>query len=178
MAQPPKDAPSMPPVEPPFQPPARQPVRPLVKNRLRLVTASQTNFGNLHAATLPAGTPFDHALDPALWSNVAGELRANDQIQIYADTGEFYGVVYVRSVVGGGGVKTSVAVAKVSYVEFDGLPGPSSAERVFRVAYMGPHQRWCVIRIADSKVVAEQMESTEAAEVQMKALERAQIKAA
>jgi hypothetical protein len=49
---------------------------------------------------------------------------------------------------------------------------------VFRISYMGPHERWCVIRIADGKVMARQLDITEAAETQMKALERAQVKAA
>jgi hypothetical protein len=174
MAQPPKDAPPIPP-DASYPMPALPPVKPLQKNRLKRITSSESNFGNLHAATLPAGTPFEHALDSAMWNNV--ELRANDQVQVHEDGGSYYGLVYIRAVAGGGGVKTSVAVAKLFYVQFDGLPAPSSGERIFRVAYMGPHQRWCVIRIADSKAVADQMESAEAAELQMKALERAQIKA-
>jgi hypothetical protein len=180
MAQPEKNAPPAPPIPPdaPSYPmPALPPVKPLQKNRLKRITSSESNFGNLHGATLPAGTPFEHALDSAMWSNVATELRANDQVQIHEDGGGYYGLVYIRAVAGGGGVKTNVAVAKLFYVQFDGLPAPSSGERVFRVAYMGPHQRWCVIRIADGKAVADQMESAEAAELQMKALERAQIKA-
>jgi hypothetical protein len=177
MAQP-ATAPPMPPAEPPFQAPARQPVRPLQQNRLKLITGSATNFGNLHGATLPAGTPFHHALDSAMWGNVASELRANDQVQIHADDGTFYGLVYVRSVAGGGGVRASVAVSNILYVEFDDLPASASNVAVFRISYMGPHERWCVIRIADGKVMARQLDITEAAETQMKALERAQVKAA
>jgi hypothetical protein len=177
MAQPAKDAPPLAPAEPQFQAPARQPVRPLQKNRLKLIAASQTNFGNLHGAVLSAGTPFHHALDSAMWNNVASDLRANDQIQIHEDGGQFYGLVYVRRVAGGGGVKASVAVSKLFYVEFDEIQA-STSNAAFRVAYQGPHQRWCVIRIADGKIMGDQFDSTEAAEVQMKALERAQVKAA
>jgi hypothetical protein len=122
----------MPPAEPPFQAPARQPVRPLQASRLKLITASATSFGNLHGATLPAGTPFHHALDSAMWGNVASELRSNDQVQIHADDGTFYGLIYVRSVVGGRGVKANVAVSKIFYVEFDDLPSAASGEKIFR----------------------------------------------
>jgi hypothetical protein len=83
----------------------------------------------------------------------------NDQSQIHEDSGRYYGLIYIRAVSGGGGVKASVAVAKPFYVHFDGLPAPTSSVTVFRIAYMGPHQRWCVIRIYSVQVSSKQGQS-------------------
>jgi hypothetical protein len=153
-----------------------RPIKPLVARRFRTITSSEANFGNLHAATLEAGTPFEHALDSAFWCNCT--LRPSDQIQIHADDARFYGLVYVRSVAGGGGAKTTVSVAKLSYVEFDDLPTMASAPPQYRVEHKGPHFEWTVVRLADGKHMVEHLASRQDAENSMRGLENSHRKAA
>jgi hypothetical protein len=181
MAQPAKDTalplspgPQVPPTVATSTPP--RPIKPLVARRFRTITSSEANFGNLHAATLEAGTPFEHALDSAFWCNCT--LRPSDQIQIHVDDGRYYGLIYVRSVAGGGGAKTTVSVAKLSYVEFDGLPTATSAPPQYRVEHKGPHFEWTVVRLADGKHMLEHLASREAAETSMRGLENSHRKAA
>jgi len=165
--------------KPLFPPSPPLPMRPLAKGRLKLICASACNFGNLHGAVLPAGTPFEHVFSEEFWANHAGDLRPNDQIDILSDDSRFYGRVYVRMVSGStAGQKTRANVAKISYVEFDEAPVPASHAAAYRTEYCGPHKRWCVMRIADGKPVAENLESEEAAATQMKGLERSLVKAA
>ena len=164
----------------PLPPPAdgKPVVRPLAKGRMRLICASACNYGNLHGAVLPAGTPFDYVFSEEFWANHAGDLRPNDQIDVLSDDARFYGRVFVRMVSGStAGQKTRANVAKISYVEFDEAPAPHHAA-AYRTEYCGPHKRWCVMRVADGKPAVENLDSEEAAETQMKGLERSLVKAA
>jgi hypothetical protein len=149
-----------------------RPIKPLVARRLRTITSSEANFGNLHAATLEAGSPFDHALDPNFWTNVTTMLRASDRIEVHSDDSCFFGLLYVRAVAGGGGAKATVSVAKILHTEFGDLPTTTSAPPLYRVEHKGPHFEWTVIRLSDGKHMVEHLATREAAETALKGVER------
>jgi hypothetical protein len=173
-AAPAQSTPAAPPPGAPARPQIKQfeqitATRPLAKGRRRVLSSSEANFANLHGAVLPAGTPFEDALQPSFWSNHAAELRVSDQIQIHVDDGRYYGLLYVRSV--STGSKPTVLVATLSHVEFDAVTASDSAPPAYKVEHLGPHLEWCVIRLADGKAVAEHLGSRDDAERQMRAIE-------
>ena len=81
------------PAEPITVVPPKPPAKPLANNRLRLICASSSDICNRFAAVLPAGTPFEAALEPGFWSNVCSRLRISDVVEIHSDTRGFYGEV-------------------------------------------------------------------------------------
>jgi hypothetical protein len=146
-----------------------RPVKPLAQGRRRVLHSSEAQYGSTHGAVLPAGTPFSDALSGEFWLNHAQELRPNDEIKVFCDDGKYTGVLLVRAVAGGGGVKSHVSVAQLSYIAFDDLPASASARPEYKVEHRGAHLQWCVIRIADDKAVVEHLDSEEAAGNQLKA---------
>ena len=149
------------------------PPKPLPVDRLKVIHSSEANICNRLAATLPPGTPFTAALDPSFWSNVgAMKLHIGDTVEIHSESRSFFGTIYVRDL-----TKTRAFVGKLDYVEFGAIA--QSAESVsHRVEYLGLHLKWGIRRLADGKVVRESLESKEAAELALQAMERSQTKAA
>jgi hypothetical protein len=143
-------------------------IKPLAQGRRRVLHSSEAQYGNLHGAVLPAGTPFSDALSGEFWGNHVQDLRPNDEIKIFCDDGRYVGVLLVRAVAGGGGSRANISVAQLSYLEFDDLPA-SAARPEYKVEHRGAHLQWCIIRIADDKAVVEHLDSQEVAEIQMKA---------
>jgi hypothetical protein len=143
--------------------------KPLEQRRIKLIRASESDMGNLWAAILPAGMPFSAVLSPGLWSNAAARLNVGDTIEIHCDDQSFFGRVLVRQLGGAaaGKLHTHAGVAKLEYHEFD-QPTPSDNALSHKVEHKGPHLKWCVIRIADGKVVADSHASKDTAETAMK----------
>jgi hypothetical protein len=160
------------PMAPPAHPIAVLVPKPLVNNRLKLICSSASDIGNHWAAVLPIGVSFSAALQPEFWSNLSTQLRIGDVIDIHGDARDFFGRVYVRDT-----GRTRASVAKLEYHEFDAL-APAGDPSSHRVKYSGPHTKWGIERIADGKLVKDNLDSKEAAEVALKGMERANVKVA
>lgn len=131
-------------------------VKALPEGRLKLVLSSAADVGNGFAAVTPAGTPFDHVLAPEFWAHTAHKLHAGDEIAVHTDDGRYFGRVYVRHVSAPGAQRLNnrAIVAKLDYHEFDELKA-SAADKDYDVRWMGPHMKWCVVALADQRVLKE-----------------------
>jgi hypothetical protein len=147
------------------------PFRPLQVNRLKLIRSSESDFGNVHAAVLPAGTDFSDALRSDFWALVAHRLRPADQIEIHVDTQVFYGRLLVRDVTGTGANKTRAVVSQLERHHFDQLERTDEAV-THEIRHQGPHLRWCVIRRSDGKIVSDGHDSKEVAESALRNITR------
>jgi hypothetical protein len=149
--------------------------KPLEQRRLRLLRASESaDFGNLWAAVLPAGVPFEAALAPRFWVNHATRLHVGDQIEIHIDDQSFFGRLLVRHLGGAtpGKTHTEADVVRLEYYEFDQVVPVDDAAATHRVEHRGPHLQHCVVRVSDGKIVSDGNGSKEAAEAALKALMR------
>jgi hypothetical protein len=145
--------------------------KPLANGRLRVIRSSESDIANLWAAVTITGTKWDDVLTPEFWSLHAHRLRVGDTVEIHTDDQRYFGRVLVRQVSGAGGNKTRASVAQLELHEFDRLK-PSDDIATHRVEHKGPHLKWCVVRIADGKIVAEGHDTRDAAESAMKAIVR------
>jgi hypothetical protein len=146
---------------------AKPPIRPLELRRLKLIASSASDLGNYWAAIVPTGVTVDTILQPEFWANVADKIRPADSIEATNDGLDFLARFFVRSV-----GRARVSVALIQHVEFDALP-ENSEPAAHRIKFGGPHNRWCVERIADGKTVKDNLETREDAETALKAIERA-----
>jgi hypothetical protein len=140
--------------------------KPLAMNRLKLICGSSSDIANHFAAVLTSGTPFASVLNPEFWSNHAPQLRVGDSIEVHCDDRSWFGRVYVRDV-----TRKRASVSQIEFVEFGELAQSTDAS-LYRVKYAGPHVKWGIELVADGKLVREGLETQEAAEVALKALER------
>jgi hypothetical protein len=147
--------------------PARPPIRPLEARRLKLVCSSASDIGNHWAVVIPADVSIETVLEPAWWANVATQLRVADTVDVHRDDRTLYAKLYVRAV-----GRARVAVALIQQVEFGALETETASEPAsHRVKYGGPHNKWCVERILDRKVVKDGCDTREDAETAMKGIE-------
>jgi hypothetical protein len=150
-------------------PPAPRPVKPLAQGRLRLVNSSSSDVQNHWCAVLPAEIGFEAALEPSFFSAHADKLRVGDVIDISCDSRSWFGSVYVRDV-----SRTRILVGRLGYHEFDALSKSATDPSLYRIEFRGSHLKWVIESVADGRAVREGFESKEAAEVQLKGLERSQ----
>jgi hypothetical protein len=155
------------PAAPPPGAPARPQIKPLEQRRLKLVCSSASDIGNHWAIVVPADVTLEVALEPAFWSNVAPQLRVADIVDVHRDDRTLYAKLYVRAV-----GRARVAVALIQSIEFGELETETTSEPVsHRLKYGGPHDKWCVERILDRKVVKDGCDTREDAETALKAIE-------
>jgi hypothetical protein len=151
------------------------PFRPLQVNRLKLIRSSESDLGNLHAAVLPAGTPFEHALRPEVFGLVAHRLRIGDQIEVHVDDQTFFGRLLVRDVSGQGQVKTRASCARLELHHFDKVETDTAA-LTHQVRHAGPHLKWSIYRLADGKLIKDGFEERADAEKALASITRVPVK--
>ena len=150
------------------------PPNPLAQSRVKLVRSSEADLGNLWAAILPTGTPFESVLVPSLWSNHAMRMHVGDQVEVHADDQSFFGRVLVRQLGGTGAGKlyTQATVAVLEHYEFDRVALDENAEK-YKIEHRGAHLKFCVVTTLDSKIVSDGHTTKEAADMSMRGLLRA-----
>jgi hypothetical protein len=147
--------------------PGKPPIRPLETRRLKLVCSSASDIGNHWAIVVPTGVTMETILAPEFWSNVAPQLRVADIVDVHRDDRTLYAKLYVRAV-----GRARVAVALIQSIEFGELETETASEPAsHRVKYGGPHNKWCVERILDRKVVKDGCDTMEDAETALKGIE-------
>lgn len=148
----------------------RRAVKGLPEFRLQLTRASAGDVNNHFAAKMPAGTPFEHVLDPEFWAHTAYKLRAGDEISILADDVSYYGRVYVRAVSAPGAQKLNnrAVVGKLELVEFDKIESGFHSSS-HEVKHLGLHKKWCVVSTSDQRVVKEGCGTQEEAQTWVRA---------
>jgi hypothetical protein len=166
--------PPRPPAEPPAAasaPPPAPPrrVRPAAPNQLQLVEYAVHRF----SLTLKHDQVFEDLLEPGFWANVSDRLIPCDTIDVHAHDRSFYAELYVREVARAqvrAGAKGGALVHVLRYVEFDPAGARPKVEPEHEVRFLGPAQGWCVIRISDQRIVAENLPDRGAAEKQLAGL--------
>lgn len=148
----------------------RREVKGLPEFRLQLTRASAGDVNNHFAAKMPAGTPFEHALDPEFWAHTAYKLRPGDEISLLADDVSYYGRVYVRAVSAPGAQKLNnrAIVGKLELVEFDKIESGFHSSS-HEVKHLGLHKKWCVVSTADQRIVKEGCGTQEEAQTWVRA---------
>ncbi len=169
---PPTEQSAVAPTELPAEPAAAKPFRPLANGRLKLIRGSETNFGNLWGAVLSAETTLDDATDPAFWSNHAHVVRASDEIRIEWDDGRGLVRAFVRQVSGAGTNMSRVAIAIESTCDFDPIRQLPAAAGGYGIEFRGPHLKFVIVRLSDTKIVGENYDSPQAASTALQAIIR------
>jgi hypothetical protein len=146
-------------------------VKPLANSRLKVLRSSESDFGNQFGAVLETGTPLADMLDPAFWSLHANKMRVGDIVEIHIDDLSLFARVLVREVSGVSANKNRAVVAMLEKHEFSRLQ-PSEDVTTHQVQHLGPHRRWCVLRLSDQRAVSEGHETREIAEAAMRSLAR------
>jgi hypothetical protein len=151
------------------------PFRPLAVSRMRVIRSSETDFGNVHGVVTPAGTPVEFLTRPEYWQLHANRLRIADTIEAHTDDGVYFARLLVRSVDGTGAAKTRATVALLEVHRFDVLE-PDFTATTHKVEMKGPHLRWCVVRIADNKIISDGHDSADVAEAALRNVVRTPVK--
>jgi len=148
--------------------------KPLEQGRIKLIRASESDIGDVFAAILPAGTPFESALAPGYWSNGAARMHVGDQIEIRCDDQTYFGRVLVRNLSGAASGKqhTRADVARLEFHEFD-RPSTEDSSPTHKIEHKGPHLKHCVVRLSDEKIVSDGHVTKEAAQAAMAGILRA-----
>jgi hypothetical protein len=137
--KPAQDAPPAPPSPPQGAvPPA--PFVPLRPDRWQL--REHRNPG--HWICVEPGTTLEQLLEPAFWANVARHLRPNVTVEVHWDDSSQFAELYVTSA-----GRNWAAVSLLRHHEL-ARHAPVSQEAQFKVAWMGPVDKFAVIRLKDS----------------------------
>lgn len=113
-------------------------------------------FGNAEhkqnnwVADLPMKVSLEDALEPSYWAHVAEQMQPLDEIKLRAEDGSW--VAYLIVTMCGRNYARVALDRKIELGEKLAAPVTSIKHRV---EWKGPKNKWCVIRIADSKMVRE-----------------------
>lgn len=144
---------------------------PSIEARLKIQHASDCDMGNVHALTTQHGTPFEHVLEPEFWANIAHKLRPGDTVNVHTDDMSYYAQLYVRGVGAQGSLKLpNRADVEVLLLKEWGPAKKELKDKHHEVKFMGPHTKWCVIRISDQQMVKEGFATSDEAHTHLKAL--------
>lgn len=121
----------------------------------RFIPADQIR--NVWSVVPEEGTPISAMLDPAYWTHVARRLRPSDLIEVRAEDGSFFAVLYVHYV-----ERLSAKVSVLSQTIFDAEATPTD-DANFDVMWKGPHHRHAIVRKSDKRTIQHGFESREAA---------------
>jgi hypothetical protein len=144
----------------------RRPMRPLSPSAVGLAE----HLTRQHVATVAAGTPIEHITNSEFWSLIAERFRPADRIDVHDAGGRFFIELYVRQASRPTpGQKGNVLVHVLRHITFDELDS-KPRQTVHEVKFLGPAQGWSVVRIADQKVIVENLESREVAEKRLAAM--------
>ena len=152
------------------------------ERKLQALSGARLQFAeqvrNQWQITVPVGTLPDDLLVPAFWAHVGIRLRVRDQIEVWAEDGQWFCVLLVVDrdrnwakvvpIIGPIGLSREVT---------DDQANAGFMEAQFEVLWRGP-RKWSVVRKADRGVVHENEETKDGAEQWLKSNAGALKKAA
>lgn len=112
-------------------------------------------FVRTFKVTSPAGTPMEALLGAEYWAHVAYKFEPGDVLYCHVDDMRWFALLYVRDVgskIGGSRLPNWAKVDVLLHREFGTYKrGPN--EHSHEVKFLGPQQKWCVVRAADQSIV-------------------------
>jgi hypothetical protein len=143
--------------------PPRQ-IIPLAPSRLQLAEHAVHSF----VVTLRPDERFEDIFDSEFWANAATEkqMRPGDMVAVHDSAGRFFAELYVRASHGSNarsGTKGGATVALMRHLTFEDLPARKMPPAEFETKFMGPGLQWCVVRVSDLVVVADNLPDRDAA---------------
>lgn len=113
---------------------------------------------NDHVVTIESTWTLDDVVKPIFWSSVWQKMRRYDKVSVRVDDGSWYAELLVTQVGTG-----YVFVQATAFIDFNAQAPVRDAKvdaiEGFEIRERGPFLKWCVIRKADSKVIAEKCDS-------------------
>lgn len=103
---------------------------------------SVRNVWRIHAEN---GHGRAHIEQPEYWTHIARRLTPGDVIEVLAENGSFFGTLLVRVC-----EKTWAKVAVLSWHDFE---SQAVASTKYDVAWKGPVNKHCVVRVSDGEVI-------------------------
>lgn len=103
------------------------------------------------------GTQVSDVLEPVYWSFIADRLRPYDRIEVRVDTGEWLLDLLVL-----GCDRAWARVAVLHKYDLGPVEAEMPAAQKHRIEWKGPQLKWCVIRNADSEIIAKGHDKTQA----------------
>lgn len=80
----------------------------------------------------------DHLEDPAIWANIAGQMRCGDEVRMFADDATFvaYGIVTFAQ-------GSSARIKVLDLYELDSVEDVQDSDDQFEIKLCGP-KKWCI----------------------------------
>ena len=103
-----------------------------------------------------AGVDFAAVLQPAYWTHVAAKLRPGDMIEVRAEDGTWFAILYVVSA-----QRLSAKVVPLPGYPLELDAGEADEIAAFGVKWNGPQHRWAVVRVADKRAMQTGFQSRE-----------------
>lgn len=133
--------------------PERKP-RKVLQSRFRLTEQARNTW-----AVIPEdGTPYEDLFAPEYWAHVAVTVRPGDLIEVRAEDGSYFALLYAVAV-----HRQAVAVCELLKKDLSAVKMPVVESGII-VEFKGPLRKWSVIRTKDNVIVSDKHESRLAAD--------------
>jgi hypothetical protein len=134
--------------------PAERKPRKVLQNRFRLTEQARNSW-----AVVPAdGTPYEDLFAPEYWAHVAASVRPGDLIEVRAEDGSYFALLYAVAV-----QRQAVAVIELLKKDLHSVRMPV-IESGIAVEFKGPIRKWSVIRTKDNVIVSDKHDNRLAAD--------------
>lgn len=115
---------------------------------------------DIYCVTVEPDIKFETVLKPDFWSHVEPKLKPYDRIEVRTDDGRYYAELLVLSKITGA---VKVHVLNKADLHEEELVGKSVTTANYQVKWKGPHMKFCIVRVADGKVVEEELDNKDQA---------------
>ena len=136
----------------------------LMPDRLKLAEAARRDW----VADVEIGRTVEDLLEPSYWAHASAELHAGDHIEARAEDGQWVAYLYVfyaeRTF-------AYVVLDRVLKIKANEIQPQESIKH--KVEWKGPHHKFAVVRIADSKVLQPDFKTRDEAAAWLRNHERA-----
>ena len=112
---------------------------------------------NWWVATVEPHITREDLLVPSFWANIAVQFKQFDRVEVRTDDGQYFSEYLVLSC-----DRTSAYLKELTWVDLSEKTTSKSPE--YETKWRGPHAKFSVIRIKDSSVMVEKLESKPEAE--------------
>ena len=130
----------------------------LMPARMRLQEHIQRNF----VIVVEPGTTQDHLKDPAYWSLVASQFIPMTRLIVYPDDSSFYAEYLVIACAKNWAKVHELSFKKLTSAEAENVPDE------YEIKWRGNFNKHCVIRKSDGKVIKDQCQTRDEADVWLK----------
>lgn len=109
---------------------------------------------NVYVITVEENQKKEDVMNPDYWAHIAGKLRQYDEIMVRSDVGAFYGHLLVVAC-----ERTWAKTAVLSWVVLEEGNVSEQEPTDYRVEYKGPYKKFCVIRVEDSALLKDEIQT-------------------